>query len=129
MGITEASSLSTAITSSTELSTLDTGFEQPFASEISSFEASMDKASMAATPTEGMELARSVLEPFERLNTEAAELAEFAARASEDGNGFTPGEIVSLTYKAQEFGFHSQLTSNIANRLADGIQQLFRQQG
>ena len=40
----------------------------------------------------------------------------------------TPGEMVMLTVRAQEFLFHSQLTANIANRTSDGLQQLFRQQ-
>jgi hypothetical protein len=31
--------------------------------------------------------------------------------------------------QCQEFMFQAQLTSNIANRSADGVQQLFRQQG
>ena len=40
----------------------------------------------------------------------------------------TPGEVVMLTVRCQEFMFHCQLTSNIANRTSDGLQQLFRQQ-
>ena len=39
-----------------------------------------------------------------------------------------PGEIMKLTVRCQEFMFHCQLTSNIANRTSDGLQQLFRQQ-
>ena len=49
-----------------------------------------------------------------------------AAQAS--GSEMTPGEVVDLTMKCHEFMFHCQLTSNIANRTSDGIQQLFRQQ-
>ena len=44
------------------------------------------------------------------------------------GSEMTPGEVVDLTMKCHEFMFHCQLTSNIANRTSDGIQQLFRQQ-
>ena len=40
----------------------------------------------------------------------------------------SPGEMVMLTVRCQEFMFHCQLTSNIANRTSDGLQQLFRQQ-
>ena len=40
----------------------------------------------------------------------------------------TPGDMVSLTMRCQEFMFHCQLMSNIANRTSDGLQQLFRQQ-
>jgi hypothetical protein len=41
----------------------------------------------------------------------------------------SPADMVMLTMRVQEFSFHCQLTSNIANRTADGLQQLFRQQG
>jgi hypothetical protein len=37
--------------------------------------------------------------------------------------------MVMLSMRCQEFMFHCQLTSNIANRTSDGLQQLFRQQG
>jgi hypothetical protein len=40
----------------------------------------------------------------------------------------TPGDMMMLTVRCQEFMFHCQLTSNIANRTSDGLQQLFRQQ-
>lgn len=105
------------------------GFDPSFSSDIAHFESSLEKAGMVHLDSETMEVAKSVLEPFNALNVEAAELAEYAQNAQNNGDNFTPAEIVTMTYKAQEFGFHSQLTSNIANRLADGVQQLFRQQG
>jgi len=43
--------------------------------------------------------------------------------------GLTESVEVSLTVQSQKFMFHSQLTANVANRTADGVQQLFRQQG
>jgi hypothetical protein len=55
-------------------------------------------------------------------------LAEFAQAALESENTLSPSEMVALTVRSQEFMFHSQLTANIANRTADGVQQLFRQQ-
>jgi len=72
---------------------------------------------------------KAVLEPLERINTEAQALADYAEQAIASGNELTPAEIVTLTVRSQEFMFHSQLTSNMANRTADGLQQLFRQQG
>ncbi len=51
-----------------------------------------------------------------------------ASKQKLKGNELTPSEIVTLTTRSQEFMFYSQLTSNVANRTADGLQQLFRQQ-
>jgi hypothetical protein len=56
-----------------------------------------------------------------RLSNDAG-LAQAAVRE------MSPGQIVTLTVRCQEFMFHCQLMSNIANRTADGLQQLFRQQ-
>ena len=65
---------------------------------------------------------------LEKVNGEAKSVADYARTAQSSGVDMSPGEIVNLTMKCQEFMFHCQLTSNIANRTSDGIQQLFRQQ-
>jgi hypothetical protein len=72
--------------------------------------------------------AQALMRPFEHINGEAGSLAVDARQAAEAGRELTPGELVSLTVRCQEFMFHCQLTSNIANRTSDGLQQLFRQQ-
>jgi len=108
---------------------VDNTYEPSFAADIGRFESCLEQVGQTSGPSDSMQVAKAALEPFNNLNARAAELAEFATNATEDGQSFTPSEVVTLTYKAQEFGFHSQLTANIANRLADGIQQLFRQQG
>src|SRR5882757_3840549 len=41
---------------------------------------------------------------------------------------FRPSDMLMMTLKAQEFLFHCELTSNVANRTSDGVQQLFREQ-
>lgn len=74
-------------------------------------------------------IAKAALEPLEHINNEAQSLGDYARVAVASGNTLTPGEIISLTVQSQKFMFHSQLVANIANRSADGIQQLFRQQG
>jgi hypothetical protein len=74
------------------------------------------------------EAARQLMTPFEFINGEAATLAKEAQAAKAAGREFTPSEVVQLTVRCQEFMFHCQLTSNIANRTSDGLQQLFRQQ-
>ena len=63
------------------------------------------------------------------MNGQARSVADFARTAEASGGQLTPGEIVQLTMKCQEFSFQCQLTSNIANRSSDGVQQLFKQQG
>ncbi len=70
----------------------------------------------------------SMMQPFEHISTEAAELSRRADAAAASGHTMTPGEMIMLTVRCQEFMFHCQLTSNVANRTSDGLQQLFRQQ-
>ena len=82
----------------------------------------------ATQPAQPSEAARALFQPFEHINGEAVSLSSDARAASEAGRELTPGELVSLTVRCQEFMFHCQLTSNIANCTSDGLQQLFRQQ-
>lgn len=65
---------------------------------------------------------------LEQVNAEASNLGALARAAEAKGVDLTPGEMVMLSVRCQEFMFHCQLTSNIANRTSDGLQQLFRQQ-
>lgn len=74
------------------------------------------------------ETAKALMKPFEHINGEAARISADANAAQVGGKDMTPGEIVALTVRSTEFMFHCQLTSNIANRTSDGLQQLFRQQ-
>lgn len=71
---------------------------------------------------------KGLLDTLDKVNIEAKSVADYARAAETSGSELTPGEIVELTMRCQEFMFHCQLTSNIANRSSDGIQQLFRQQ-
>ena len=66
--------------------------------------------------------------PFDHINTEAAKLSADAKTAQASENGFSPGDMVMLTARCQEFSFHCTLMSNIANRTSDGLQQMFKQQ-
>jgi|OpeIllAssembly_1097287.scaffolds.fasta_scaffold94533_3 hypothetical protein len=74
------------------------------------------------------EAAQQLMKPFEHINSEASQLSMEATAAKNAGRDMSPSEVVMLTVRCQEFMFHCQLTSNIANRTADGLQQLFRQQ-
>jgi hypothetical protein len=71
---------------------------------------------------------QALFRPLEHINGEAAQLRADARKAAEEGRPLSPGEVVMMTVKAQEFMFHCQLTANVANRTSDGLQQLFRQQ-
>lgn len=66
---------------------------------------------------------------LDRVDMQAQSVSDYAKTAEASGGTLTPGEIVNLTMRCQEFMFQCQLTSNIANRSSDGVQQLFRQQG
>ncbi len=72
---------------------------------------------------------KGMMDALESVNGEATQLGQAAGAAQARGSQLTPGEMVMLTMRCQEFMFHCQLTSNIANRTSDGLQQLFRQQG
>lgn len=71
----------------------------------------------------------NMLSALDGIDVQARSVTDFAQSAQASNGELTPGEIVQLTMKCQEFMFQCQLTSNIANRSADGVQQLFRQQG
>jgi hypothetical protein len=71
---------------------------------------------------------KGLLETLDKVNVEGRSVTDYAREAELSGGELTPGEVVQLTMRCQEFMFHCQLTSNIANRSSDGIQQLFRQQ-
>jgi hypothetical protein len=72
---------------------------------------------------------KNMLSQLDKVNGEAKSVTDYAKTAEASGGELTPGEVVQLTMRCQEFMFHCQLTSNIANRSSDGIQQLFKQQG
>jgi hypothetical protein len=78
-----------------------------------------------SAPTEA---AKQLMKPFEHINGEAQRLAADAKAAEVSGQDMSPSQMVSLSVRCQEFMFHCQLTSNIANRASDGLQQLFKQQ-
>jgi hypothetical protein len=96
------------------------GFQQSLAGAA----ARLDAKPVSATS----EAAKQLMKPFDHLNNEAIQISQDARAADAAGAGMTPGQMVNLTMRCQEFMFHCQLTSNIANRTSDGLQQLFRQQ-
>ncbi|MCG8085198.1 MAG: hypothetical protein JAZ13_05750 [Candidatus Thiodiazotropha taylori] len=100
--------------------------------DISNFENSLNnvhKNSIDTTRNEGpSDTEKAISKPLDYINKEAEKIVNYAKSAVESGNELTPSEIVMLTARSHEFMFYCQLTSNIANRTSDGLQQLFRQQ-
>jgi hypothetical protein len=97
--------------------------------DAGAFAESMGRAAQAVESTSSRSaVTQALMAPLDHLNLEAARLEEYATEAMASDNEMSPSEIVMLTARSQEFMFHAQLTSNVANRTADGLQQLFRQQ-
>lgn len=107
--------------------------QQPAGAEgnpAADFEAAMRTAATEhAGGTDVSPAVRDMLTTLDKVNGEAKSVHDYAAKVETSGNDLTPGEIVNLTMRCQEFMFHCQLTSNIANRSSDGVAQLFKQQG
>jgi hypothetical protein len=110
---------------------IDVGYSASL-TEISGFQDSLNKAAVNQTQFNRIEkpsnTEKAVIKPLDYINNEAVDIINYAKSAVESGNELTPSEIVVLTARSHEFMFHCQLTSNIANRTSDGLQQLFRQQ-
>ncbi|QNA86388.1 hypothetical protein G4G27_22195 [Sphingomonas sp. So64.6b] len=100
--------------------------------DINGFQDSLTSVSQGAAPFATAPAldpsVKAVFDQLEKVNGEAKSVSEYAKAAEASGMGMSPGEVVNLTMRCHEFMFHCQLTSNIANRTSDGIQQLFRQQ-
>ena len=71
---------------------------------------------------------RAVLAALERLNGGADNINALSQTMSANSADLTPGEMMQMTMRCHQFLFQAELTSNVANRTSDGIQQLFRQQ-
>lgn len=99
--------------------------------DFNGFQQSMAQASQrleAGAVSGPSEAAKQLMRPFEHINGEANQLAIEAKAAQAAGQDMSPSQMVNLSVRCQEFMFHCQLTSNIANRASDGLQQLFKQQ-
>lgn len=125
---------SSAVGAMPPMETLQAGPNASIA-DITSFQSSLTAAAGAPTgvaavgsPDALSPAIKAMFTQLEKVNGEARNVADYANAASMKGQEMSPGEVVNLTMKCHEFMFHCQLTSNIANRTSDGIQQLFRQQ-
>ena len=109
--------------------------------QMRDFAASMERAGNAGSVGAGGDVAmvsvqgtsepegtRAVLQALESLNGGAERIESMSHSLAAGSSDFTPAEMIQLTMRAHQFMFTAQLTSNVANRSSDGIQQLFRQQ-
>lgn len=93
------------------------------------FAQALEKAAPANPSAPGLsEPIQGMMNVLDGVDLQAKSVSDYAKQAELSGGTLTPGEIVQLTMRCQEFMFQCQLTSNIANRSSDGVQQLFRQQ-
>ena len=102
--------------------------------DIAAFQSALGQAEAAGGPAKTVTIdavnptMASVMQALESINAEAAGISARAEAAAASNAELTPGEMIMLTVRCHEFLFHCQLTSNVANRTSDGLQQLFRQQ-
>jgi len=120
-----------------------TGAHQPVAAayEVGQFAQAMDRAGTGAAaaanapkdvasvgasePSEGV---RMLMSAMDNLNGGASSIQDLAKTMTQNAGELTPGQVIEMTMKSHHFLFQCEMTSNVANRTSDGIQQLFRQQ-
>lgn len=72
--------------------------------------------------------ARMMVDAFDNLNGAAKNIESLSHKLAGSATEMTPSQMLEVTMQCHQFLFQSQLTSNVANRTSDGVQQLFRQQ-
>lgn len=87
----------------------------------------------ANAPTEGTESAmfpgiKNAGEAALNLSDHAGQVRSEAFEALANKDELSPGDMLNLTVEVHKFSFHAQLSSNVANRSSQGVQELFRQQ-
>jgi len=98
-------------------------FDAALAAAANTAPASAHTMQVSGSESQGF---RTVMATLENLNGRADSLG---SKALELQHGeFRPSDMLMMTLKAQEFLFHCELTSNVANRTSEGVQQLFREQ-
>ncbi len=70
---------------------------------------------------------RALLGTLDSLNGRVDNLSALSGTAT-GATDLTPGDMLMLSVRSHQFLFQCELTSNVANRTSDGVQQLFRQQ-
>jgi hypothetical protein len=82
----------------------------------------------APAPTAEQSGFNTVIAALQNLNGRAEGLGSKTLHLGSRDGALQPGDMLMMAMKAHEFLFHCELTSNVANRTSDGVQQLFREQ-
>lgn len=107
-------------------STIDVAqFQQAYAEAQRS--SGIGTENMQVSPGADSEGFKALLGTLNSLNGQASGLGDLSKTATGSAD-LTPGDMLMLSVRCHEFLFHCELTSNVANRTSDGVQQLFRQQ-
>ena len=113
---------------------------QAAAVDVREFAQALDRAGGAAPASNDVNAVTSTAPPgesatakmmvnaFDSLNGTASKIENLSRAMSASATEMTPGQMLEMTMQCHQFLFQSQLTSNVANRTSDGVQQLFRQQ-
>ncbi|WP_266167808.1 hypothetical protein [Dyella subtropica] len=98
-------------------------FRQSFADA-----APVNAEQVAPVPQELSAGFKAVLNQFDSLNGHASQLSKLADAMRSSGRDLAPSQIIDMTMRCQEMVFQAELTTNVANKSSEGVQQLFRQQ-
>ena len=85
---------------------------------------------VAAGPLQAMvgaEALKAFFDPLNRINTAPDRLLEASEKMAANPDA-GPGDMLMTMMHVQKFVFECQITSSVANRTSDGVQELFRQQ-
>jgi hypothetical protein len=101
------------------------GFDAVYAAAARITHQASPLPTVSASESNGL---RAVIGGLQSLNGGAESLGASAQHMRAAGGDLRPSDLLNLTVKAHEFLFRCELTSSVANRSSDGIQQLFREQ-
>ena len=90
--------------------------------------AGASQAVAAPVQAEQSATAKMMVDAFDGLNGTARNIESLSHKLASSATEMTPSQMLEMTMQCHQFLFQSQLTSNVANRTSDGVQQLFRQQ-
>lgn len=100
-------------------------FNNAYATAAQTASPAPETQKVSASETGGF---RSVMVMLQGLNGHAASIGAAAQQTKAGDSRMSPGDMLAMTTQAYEFLFHCELTSNVANRTSEGVQQLFQQQ-
>ena len=100
-------------------------FHAAYASAAQTTPQAVQAPKVSGTETGGF---HSVMVMLQGLNGDAESIGTAALQNKSAQARMTPGDMLAMTTQAYEFLFHCEVTSNVANRTSEGVQQLFQQQ-